>query len=59
MPIFLANALQPVWDLLTSLSTLFHYHFMQNAYIAGTLVALIAGIMGYFVVSAPSELRWS
>jgi zinc/manganese transport system permease protein len=29
---------------------LFHYHFMQNAYIAGTLVALIAGIMGYFVV---------
>ena len=29
---------------------LFHYHFMQNAYIAGTLVALISGIMGYFVV---------
>jgi zinc/manganese transport system permease protein len=29
---------------------LFHYHFMQNAYIAGTLVALIAGTMGYFVV---------
>jgi zinc/manganese transport system permease protein len=29
---------------------LFHYHFMQNAYIAGTLVAIIAGIMGYFVV---------
>jgi zinc/manganese transport system permease protein len=41
---FLINAIQSIWD------TLFHYHFMQNAYIAGTLVALIAGIMGYFVV---------
>jgi zinc/manganese transport system permease protein len=48
MPIL--NAIQPVWDLLTSIQMLFHYHFMQNAYIAGTLVALIAGIMGYFVV---------
>src|SRR5437667_7984676 len=50
MPILLVNAIQPVWDLLTSIQMLFHYHFMQNAYIAGTLVALIAGIMGYFVV---------
>lgn len=32
------------------LLSLFHYHFMQNAYIAGTLVALVAGIMGYFMV---------
>jgi zinc/manganese transport system permease protein len=50
MSISLANAIQPVWDLLSSLLTLFNYHFMQNAYIAGTLVAIIAGIMGYFVV---------
>jgi zinc/manganese transport system permease protein len=27
-----------------------HYHFMQNAYVAGTLVALLAGAVGYFVV---------
>ena len=29
---------------------LLHYHFMQNAYLAGTLVAIAAGAMGYFVV---------
>jgi len=29
---------------------LLHYHFMQNAYAAGTLVALLAGAAGYFVV---------
>jgi zinc/manganese transport system permease protein len=38
------------WDLLADLQSLFHYHFMQNAYIAGTLVALAAGIIGYFMV---------
>lgn len=26
------------------------YHFMQNAYAAGTLVAIVAGVAGYFVV---------
>jgi zinc/manganese transport system permease protein len=50
MLIPLINVLQSVWDILTSPLTLLHYHFMQNAYIAGTLVALTAGIMGYFVV---------
>jgi len=29
---------------------LFEFHFMQNAFIAGTLVALLAGVAGYFVV---------
>jgi zinc/manganese transport system permease protein len=29
---------------------LFHYDFVQNAYLAGTMVAIIAAIMGYFVV---------
>jgi zinc/manganese transport system permease protein len=29
---------------------LLHYHFMQNAYAAGTLVAVLAGAAGYFVV---------
>ncbi len=29
---------------------LFQYGFVQNAYLAGTVVALVAAIMGYFVV---------
>ena len=29
---------------------LLEFHFMQNAYLAGTLVALLAGVAGYFVV---------
>lgn len=32
------------------MTDLLHYHFMQNAYAAGTLVALLAGAAGYFVV---------
>ena len=27
-----------------------HYHFMQNAFIAGTLIAILAGLAGYFMV---------
>ena len=45
--------LEPVqfsWNLLADLQMLFHYHFMQNAYLAGTLVALAAGMTGYFMV---------
>jgi zinc/manganese transport system permease protein len=30
--------------------SLFHYHFMQNAFIAGTIVAIVAGVVGYFMV---------
>jgi zinc/manganese transport system permease protein len=29
---------------------LFHYDFVQNAYLAGTIVAIVAAVMGYFVV---------
>jgi len=50
MPNFLVSATQIGGDLFTGLMMLFHYHFMQNAYMAGTLVALVSGIMGYFVV---------
>src|SRR5438093_11605681 len=32
------------------LGGLLDFHFMQNAYLAGTLVALLAGGAGYFVV---------
>ncbi len=30
--------------------TLFHYEFVQNAFLAGTLVALVTAVVGYFVV---------
>ena len=38
------------WDIVADLQLLLQFHFMQNAYVAGTLVALLAGIAGYFVV---------
>src|SRR5215469_18398863 len=38
------------WDLLADVQLLLQFHFMQNAYAAGTLVALLAGVAGYFVV---------
>lgn len=38
------------WDLLADLQLLLQFHFMQNALLAGTLVALLAGAAGYFVV---------
>src|SRR5436190_13402058 len=50
MLIVFADALSPSWDLVADIQILLHYHFMQNAYLAGTLVALTAGIMGYFMV---------
>ena len=59
MPIVLADTLtaasavpplSPSWDLVADIQILLHYHFMQNAYLAGTLVAIIAGTVGYFMV---------
>ena len=44
------TATQPSWDLTGGLHQLFAYHFMQNAFIAGTLIALAAGAVGYFMV---------
>ena len=38
------------WDLLADIQQLLQFHFMQNAFVAGTLVALLAGVAGYFVV---------
>jgi zinc/manganese transport system permease protein len=40
----------PSWDLLADLQLLLRFHFMQNAFIVGTLVAVLAGAVGYFVV---------
>ncbi len=50
MPSSFADITPFSWDLLADLQMLFHYHFMQNAYLAGTLVALSAGMIGYFMV---------
>jgi len=41
---------QPTWNVLADLQLLLHFHFMQNALLVGTLVAVLAGAAGYFVV---------
>jgi zinc/manganese transport system permease protein len=38
------------WDVVRDLQELFRYAFMQHAFEAGTIVALSAGVIGYFVV---------
>ncbi|HYY46063.1 MAG TPA: metal ABC transporter permease, partial [Candidatus Angelobacter sp.] len=38
------------WDLVRDLQELLRYSFMQHAFEAGTIVALSAGVIGYFVV---------
>src|SRR5438132_3791250 len=38
------------WDLLRDVQELFRYAFMQHAFEAGTIVAVTAGVIGYFVV---------
>ena len=38
------------WDLVRVVQELLRYTFMQHAYEAGTIVALSAGVIGYFVV---------
>jgi zinc/manganese transport system permease protein len=40
----------PTWDLLQDLRDIFAYGFMQNAFLAGTIVAIVGGVIGYFVV---------
>lgn len=40
----------PSWNIIDDIQQLLHYEFMRNAFIAGTSVALVAGVVGYFVV---------
>jgi zinc/manganese transport system permease protein len=42
--------LSPTWNLVADLQQIFQYEFMQNAFLAGTIVAILAGVVGYFVV---------
>ena len=41
---------QLTWNLLADIAAIFQYQFMVNAYLAGTVVAIVAGAIGYFVV---------
>ncbi|TMD09036.1 MAG: metal ABC transporter permease [Chloroflexi bacterium] len=38
------------WNPVDDLNQLFTFEFMRNAYLAGTAAALVAGVVGYFVV---------
>src|SRR5216683_3073181 len=38
------------WNPIDDLAALFHYEFMVHAFEAGTIVAIVAGAIGYFVV---------
>jgi zinc/manganese transport system permease protein len=38
------------WNVFDDLAALFHYEFMVHAFEAGTIVAIVAGAIGYFVV---------
>ena len=38
------------WNVFADVAALFQYQFMDNAYTAGTMVAILAGAIGYFVV---------
>src|SRR5207237_9872687 len=38
------------WDLAAGLHQLLEFHFMQNALLTGTIVAVLAGAVGYFIV---------
>lgn len=40
----------PGWNVFDDLATLFHYAFMVHAFEAGSIVAIVAGAIGYFVV---------
>ena len=44
------SAPHPSWNLAHDAHQLFHYPFMQHAFEAGTIVAVLAGVVGYFVV---------
>jgi zinc/manganese transport system permease protein len=38
------------WDVVSDVQQLFAYHFMVNALLAGTIVAVMAGLIGWFVL---------
>jgi zinc/manganese transport system permease protein len=49
------TAPQLSWNLFDDFAALFHYEFMVHAFEAGTIVAVVAGAIGYFVVLRSSS----
>ena len=45
----------PGWNVIADLQAIFQYQFMVNAFEAGTVVAIVAGAIGYFVVLRSSS----
>jgi zinc/manganese transport system permease protein len=41
---------EPSWNLVSDVGALFEYRFMANALQAGTIVAVMAGAVGWFMV---------
>jgi zinc/manganese transport system permease protein len=41
---------EPGWNPIDDVATMFQYDFMVHAFQAGTVVAIVAGVIGYFVV---------
>src|SRR5712691_730771 len=51
VPLVVNDTTPPVsWNPFDDLSALFHYEFMVHAFEAGTIIAIVAGAIGYFVV---------
>ncbi|HWW53505.1 MAG TPA: metal ABC transporter permease [Acidimicrobiales bacterium] len=50
-----AGTPRPSWILFQDFHQLFGYAFMRHAFVAGTVVALLAGVVGYFVVLRQSS----
>src|ERR1700720_3622511 len=46
---------RPSWNVVHDLRELLHFPFMQHAFIAGTVAALVAGVLSYFVVLRQSS----
>ncbi len=38
------------WNLISDLRAIWEFEFMRNAFEAGTMIAIVAGLIGYFVV---------
>jgi len=49
------TAPQLTWNVFDDVAALFHYEFMVHAFEAGTIVAVVAGAIGYFVVLRSSS----
>jgi zinc/manganese transport system permease protein len=51
----MSSAPAPSWNIAHDVHELFSYPFMRHAFVAGTIVAVLAGVVGYFVVLRQSS----